>query len=146
MNLDSLDLPLSEKLEVVMDGYKNLDGGNFTFNPAFWDLETENPFKLTERNYPVDLGSTIDHRLSLLFHFPENFTVSQQPNPVGIALPNKAGRFITSIEVSGNTISYSQVEQLNKAIYTPEEYPYLKELFNKIIQNQKANIVFKKNP
>jgi hypothetical protein len=32
----------------------------------------------------------------------------------------------------------------NKSIYTPEEYPYLKELFNKIVDTHKTDFVFEK--
>jgi cell fate (sporulation/competence/biofilm development) regulator YlbF (YheA/YmcA/DUF963 family) len=34
--------------------------------------------------------------------------------------------------------------QLNKSIYAKEEYPYLKELYNKVIQSEKAEVIFKK--
>jgi hypothetical protein len=142
--LDSLNAPLTEKYEVVIDAYNNLNKESIAFDPAFWDQLKENPFKLTERTYPVDLGSTIDERLVLSLHFPPDFVISNQPTPVGIALPNKGGKFVTSFEVNDNVVSYSQVQQLSKAIYSPAEYPYLKELYNKIIQNQKATVVFKK--
>jgi hypothetical protein len=145
-NLDSLSKPLTEKYDVVIDGYSTLDKENITFDPAFWDQMTENPFKLTERSYPVDLGNSIIHRLVLSFHFPDNFIISKQPEPVGMALPNKGGSFQTNFEVANNLLNYSQVQILTKAIYSPEEYPYLKELFNKIIQNQKATVVLKKKP
>jgi len=36
------------------------------------------------------------------------------------------------------------VIQFNKGIYSADEYPYLKEFYNKIIQSEKAEIVFKK--
>ncbi|MEO6521070.1 MAG: DUF3857 domain-containing protein [Mucilaginibacter sp.] len=145
-NLDSLNMPVVEKYDVIIDGYTSLNHESIDFNPAFWDKETENPFKLAERSYPVDMGSTTDHRLILTLHFPEGFVAGKLPDAVAIGLPNKGGRFITNIELGENTISYSQIEQFTKSIYQPEEYPYLKELYNKIIQNQKATIVFTKKP
>jgi len=70
--------------------------------------------------------------------------ISKQPAPVAMGLPNKGGKFITAFDAQDNTLNYSQVEQLTKSIYGPEEYPYLKELYNKIIQNQSATVVFSK--
>jgi hypothetical protein len=144
-NLDSLNLSLTEKFEITMNGY-DLNHDNITFDPAFWDRVTENPFKLTERTYPVDMGSTLDQRLILTLHYPDNLVISKQPQPVAMGLPNKGGKFITSFDSQDNTLNYSQVEQLTKSTYQPEEYPYLKELYNKMIQNQKATVVFSKKP
>ena len=114
------------------------------FNPAFWKHQKSNPFKLNERLYPVDMGSASNNTMIVTLSYPDNYTVAEQPAPVGMALPNKGGKFITSVSNDNNTFSYSQIAQLSKAIYAPEEYPYLKELYNKIIQNQKAYIVLKK--
>ncbi len=144
--LDSLDLPLAETYEVEITAYNSLDKDNITFNPAFWDHLTENPFKLVERSYPIDMSSASDYRMVLTMHYPDNFEITNQPSPVGMALPNNGGKFVTGFEKGVGMFTYSQSKQLTKAIYAPEEYPYLKELYNKIIQNEKANVVFRKKP
>lgn len=143
-NLDSLNLPLSEKYEVNINLNNTASPGNLTFNPAFWAQETENPFKLTERSYPVDMGSTTDERLVLALHYPEDMIISNKPESVAMGLPNKGGKFITAFDTDNNVLNYSQVIQLSKAVYQPAEYPYLKEIYNKMIQNQKATVTFKK--
>ncbi|RKR84251.1 uncharacterized protein DUF3857 [Mucilaginibacter gracilis] len=145
-NLDSLNSPLSEKYDIVINNSNNTNGDNIVFNPAFWDELTENPFKLKERTYPVDLGSTLDHRVIVALHYPANYVITRQPEPVSIGLPNKGGKFVTLVEAGDQVFNYSEVHQLSKAIYQPEEYPYIKELYNKIIQNQKATIVLSKKP
>jgi hypothetical protein len=143
-DLDSLNLPVSEKYEVEIDAYNSLNHDNISFNPAFWYQVSQNPFKLADRTYPVDMGSASDVKVILTLHFPANFEIANQPQPVAFGLPNKGGRYLTDVSVDANTISYSQVEQFNRSIYAREEYPYIKELYNKMIQAQKANIVFKK--
>ncbi|MBW4889302.1 DUF3857 domain-containing protein [Mucilaginibacter sp. HMF5004] len=143
--VDTLDQPIVEKYDIEFSiATANQDIINF--NPSFYDKETQNPFKLDKRTYPVDLGSAISQSTTLTLSFPENYTIAEQPAPVAMGLPNNGGKFLTSISAEGNLITYAQIEQLSKAIYFPEEYPYLRELFNKIIQHQKANIVFKKKP
>ncbi len=142
--LDSLNLPLTEKYEVEIDAYNNLNHESIAFNPAFWYRNTNNPFKLNERSYPVDLGSASDNKMTVNLHYPAGFEITAQPTPVSLALPLKGGRFLTDVSASDGTVTYAQIEQFNKAIYSAEEYPYLKELYNKMIQNQKASIVFKK--
>lgn len=143
-DLDSLNSPVTEKYEVEIDAYNSLNRESIAFNPAFWYQTSVNPFKLNERSYPVDMGAASENKMMFVLHYPANFEIRAQPTPVSMALPIKGGRFLTDMSNEDNTLTYSQVEQFNKAIYSPEEYPYLKELFNKMIQNQKANIVFQK--
>jgi len=146
LDLDSLNKPVTEKYEVEIEAYDNLNRESIAFNPAFWDYNSVNPFKLNERSYPVDMGSASESKMMMALHYPANFEITAQPSPVSMALPIKGGRFMTDVAVENNTLTYSQVEQFSKAIYSPDEYPYLKELFNKMIQNQKANVVFHKKP
>jgi hypothetical protein len=143
-NLDSLDLPLIEKYEVEIDAFDNLNHNKLTFNPFFFDRITSNPFKLEERNYPVDWGVPSDDRFVLNMHLPAEYEVESAPQGIGISLPNKGGKFVTSFVSEGNSFTFSNIFQLTKSVYQPEEYPYLKELFNKVISTEKAEIVFKK--
>ncbi|MEO7215237.1 transglutaminase domain-containing protein [Mucilaginibacter sp.] len=143
-NLDSLNLSLVEKLEVEIDVYDNLDHSKLAFNPFFFDRITNNPFKLNERNYPVDKGMPSDDRFMLTMHLPADYVVDSAPQGVAVSLPNQGGKFITNFVAEGNTFTFSNVLQFTKTVYEPEEYPYLKELYNKIIATEKAEIVFKK--
>src|SRR5690606_29836197 len=143
-NLDSIQKTLAEIYEVEMEAVDNLDKDKLYFNPFFMDVMDENPFKLTERTYPVDLGAASDSKISIMMSFPEDYEIISKPQDKGIALPNKGGRFLSNITVSGNTFQFSESTQLDKAIYHPEEYHYLKELYNQILQLQKTDIIFKK--
>ncbi|WP_069659549.1 DUF3857 domain-containing protein [Arcticibacter eurypsychrophilus] len=144
VGLDSLDAPLSESYVVEINAYDNLNKGQFAFNPFFMDRKIENPFKLMERNYPVDWGAPSDIRISLICNFPEGFEVISKPEPVALALPAKGGRFTSEITIDGSQFIFQQMTLLNKSIYQPEEYPYLKELFNKMVQVQKTDVIFRK--
>jgi hypothetical protein len=143
-NLDSLDLPLVEKYEVEVDVYDNLAHDKLAFNPFFFDRITINPFKLEERNYPVDWGMPSDDRFMLTMHLPAGYEIESAPKGIAISLPNKGGKFLTNFAGEGNEFTFSNVIQFNKSVYAPEEYPYLKELYNKIISTEKSEIVFKK--
>lgn len=144
-NVDSLDLPVTEKYEVEIDAYKKLDENNrLTFNPFFYNKLTVNPFKLTERSYPIDMGMPSEDRYSIIVHLPEQYIVETPPQNTAIAIPNGGGKYITNYEPGDNSFSFTYVTQFNKSIYGAEEYPYLKEFFNKIILSQKGEMVFKK--
>lgn len=143
-NLDSLDKPLIEKYEVEMSAYDNLNHTRIAFNPSIFDRIVNNPFKLAERTYPVDWGMPSDDRFILNMHLPDGYVIESSPLETALALPNKGGKFITSFTGEGNGFTFSNVIQFNKSVYEPEEYPYLKEIYNKIIAAQKAEIVFRK--
>jgi transglutaminase-like putative cysteine protease len=142
--IDSLDKPLGETYEIEMDGYDNTNSKRIAFNPYLFNKLTENPFKLSERNYPVDWGAPSETRYILTLHMPEDYTVESSSPDVGFKLPNGGGMFATSLNAVGNTYSISNIVQLNKSVYSSDEYLYLKELFNKIILTEKADIIFKK--
>ncbi|MFA6083189.1 DUF3857 domain-containing protein [Mucilaginibacter sp.] len=144
LNLDSLDLPLSEKYEVEINAFDNLNHTRLAFNPFIFDRLTTNPFKLLDRTYPVDWGMPSDNRFVLTMRLPEGYTVESAPQGMAIGLPNQGGKFLTNFEGEGGYFTFSNITQFSKSVYAPEEYPYLKELYNKIISAEKAEIVFKK--
>ena len=144
-NLDTLDQPLQEKYEVEIDVYKDLNHERLSFDPFIYHKETVNPFKLAERTYPVDLGMPSEERYVLSLHLPAHYIIDNPPQNAAFQMPNGGGRFIVNFEGDNNTFTVSYVTQLSRPIYSSEEYPYLKELYNKIILTQKAELVLKKN-
>ncbi|MDB5125457.1 MAG: hypothetical protein JWP94_3586 [Mucilaginibacter sp.] len=143
-NLDSLDKPLSEKYEIEVNLYDKLNANRLTFNPFFLDKITTNPFKLSERSFPVDWGMSSDDRFILTMHLPSQYVIETPPQIIAVALPNNGGKYLTSYEPDNNSFTFSHIIQFNKSVYSSEEYPYLKELYNKVIQSEKAEMVFKK--
>jgi hypothetical protein len=143
LNLDSLDNPVIEKYEIEFNAFNKLDN-RIAFNPFLWDRVEENPFKLDERSYPVDWGMPSDDRLILTVHLPAQYAVETPPQTVAVAMPDNGGKFLTDYQPDNDAFTFSHVIEFNKGIYSPDEYPYLKEFYNKIIQSEKAEIVFKK--
>ena len=144
-NLDSLDMPVAEHYEVEIDLFKGMtDNNRFTFSPYFWDKQLVNPFKLNERTYPVDMGMPSEDRYVITVHLPSQYKIETSPQQMAIALPNNGGKYVCDYEPGDNSFSFTYLMQFNKPVYGTEEYPYLKELFNKIIQSQKGEMVLVK--
>jgi hypothetical protein len=61
-----------------------------------------------------------------------------------LALPNGGGKFLFNVQNIGNKVVLNSSLSLSKASYSSEEYHYLKELFNRIVQSYKTNLVFNK--
>lgn len=144
--IDSLDQPLFERYEVEVNGSFNMNATDeIRINPFFIDFIPENPFKLAERTYPVDRGAEFDDRFRLTLHVPKQFTVQALPQNVSLKMPLDDGRFLADYKMNDDGITVSHVTQFTKAVYLPVEYADLKEIFNKIIQAQNAEIVIKRS-
>ncbi|MEO3403218.1 DUF3857 domain-containing protein [Mucilaginibacter sp. CAU 1740] len=144
-NLDSLESPLKEVFNVEIEAFDNTNHEKLSFNPFLWEKRTTNPFKLAERDYPVDWAFASDKRLVLVMHLPAQYVIETPPQVVAFALPNKGGMFVTTFDTQdNNTFTFSNITQFNKSVYDSAEYPYLKELFNKIILAEKGDMIFKK--
>ena len=145
VNLDTLDSPLIETYEVEIDAFNKVNGNRLSFNPFFLDQIKINPFKLAERSFPVDWGMPSDVRLILTMHLPAQYTIETPPKNMAVTMPDNGGKFLTNYEPDKNMFTFSHIIQFNKSVYNSDEYPYLKELYNKIIQSEKAEMIFNKN-
>ncbi|HEY4325766.1 MAG TPA: DUF3857 domain-containing protein [Mucilaginibacter sp.] len=143
-NIDSLDKPIGEEYELEINVKNNLDSGRFILNPYIFDKITNNPLKLRERNYPVDIGMPSENRYIITIHMPPHYTIENKLPDQSLQLPDNGGIFTTRFENTDNTFTFSNIVRFNKAIYQTSEYQYLKEFFNKIILAEKAEIVLRK--
>ncbi|MFI5163126.1 MAG: transglutaminase domain-containing protein [Sphingobacteriales bacterium] len=143
-NIDTLDKTLDESYDIEVLPTVNGSKDNIRFSPFLIDQMKTNPFKLAQRDFPVDWGMPSEERYIVTVHLPAQYTVENPPQGVNIALPNQGGNFITDYQSDSNVITFSYVTKISKSIYSPEEYPYLKELFNKVIAAEKNEIVIKK--
>ncbi|TWR31584.1 DUF3857 domain-containing protein [Mucilaginibacter pallidiroseus] len=143
-NIDSLDKTLVEQYDIEIDAFDNLNHNRLSLNPYIFDRLASNPFKLDDRNYPVDWGMPTDRRVVINVSLPDGYVIESSPTDLSLGLPNKGGLYITNFAGNGNKFTFSNIMQFNKSIYYPEEYPYLKEMYNRIITAQKGEIVFKK--
>lgn len=143
-NVDSVENALIEEYEVELDIATTANNSTH-FNPFFINPVRKNPFKLSERNYPVDLGAASEERISISLELPDSYVVKEQPKNLSIALPNQGGKYLLQTAFVDKLLTVNQQLLFSKAIYSSEEYHYLKEFYNQVIQAQKADVTFAKN-
>jgi hypothetical protein len=142
-NLDSLDKYLVEKMEIELDGFDS-NQSTIIFNPFIVNKWKENPFKSTERLYPVDFAAPIDERITIQIDYPGNIEVVSVPDAVALALPNKGGKYIFSIQNLTGRLMISSWLTIDRTLYSSDEYHYLRELFNNVVQAQGSHVIFKR--
>lgn len=143
-NLEEVEKSLIEVMEFEMDMRDNYRGDNFILNPIMYDRTTNNPFKLDERNYPVDLGASQIEVFNINISVPVGFNLSNKPKDSAMTLPENSAKYTFRSIFDNNILLLQQTTTLNKAIFTPEEYFHLKEFFSRIIQQQMTDFQFKK--
>lgn len=105
---------------------------------------SKNPFKLKERHYPVDFGYAWSESFSIRIAVPEGYKISKLPENKTIGLPDNGGKLIFKVNKTDKEIILFMKYSLNKAIYSNNEYYYLKEYFKHIIEVHDSYIEFTK--
>lgn len=142
--LDDVSRILLFDLDITLNTEQNPQQGNLFINPIFIDRTQKNPFNLDERNYPVDLGSNYSEIYEINIEMPKDIELVNSPKNISLSLPESSAKYLYKSEYKDNTLSVIQQLSLNKPIYYTEEYFGLKELFSRIIQQQKIDFSFKK--
>jgi hypothetical protein len=143
-NVDSLDNTLVERYEVEMKAFDQILDKRLFYNPFFIERMTKNPFNLNARSYPVDIGAATEKRISIVLTLPAEYVLEEQMKDLAMALPANSGKYLTSTKLENNTLSFDLLFQLNKPVYSSDEYLYLKEFYSRIIQQQKIDLVLKR--
>ena len=113
-------------------------------NPFFFERLKENPFKLKERNFPVDFGYPRKNNFALSLTVPDNYNIVQAPETIAMSLPNNGGLFILKSEVIKNKITLYVKFNINKQIYSSDDYFVLKEFFKQIVIAENSVIILEK--
>jgi hypothetical protein len=101
-----------------------------------------NPFKLSERLYPVNFGAPQEYTIILNLTYPESFLLAEKPEKIALTIPGGGGKFLFDILDNGTKATMTYSLSLNRAVYSSVEYKYLKELFNRVIQVQNSDWLF----
>lgn len=152
MSLESLEISGLEEsnnilladMDVVIETGQHLSSSSFVLNPIFIERTVKNPFNLDTRFYPVDLGARKHESYEINIEVPEGMTLISGPSNNNLTLPNNSARYLYRSDFKNNTLSVIQRLSLAKPYYSEDEYFGLKELYSRMIQQQKIDFNFKK--
>ncbi len=121
----------------------NMIGDKIFMSPVLIKHISENPFKLEERLYPVEMSSRLSDTYIFKIKTPEGYEIEELPKPQVLSLPNGGGRYMYNVGEVGGNVQIMVRLSLNKTEYGTDAYGSLKELFNLILAKQDQQIVFK---
>jgi len=119
-------------------------GDRIYFNPTLGDVQNENPFKIDNREYPVDFTYPFRNAYMFKYIIPEGYIVEELPSATAFAMPDNSGVFRYSINNSGNEIQIMADLKINKSLFSQLEYPVLKQFYYQVVQKCAEQIVLKK--
>jgi len=143
--LDSLYNPIREEYTINITNRGDAAADMFYFNPLFFEQVRRNPFRLEERKYPIDYSYPRTEVYQLSLEIPEGYEVEEMPLPVKILLPENSASFEYSISSKDNKLVLINKISINKPVFISEEYPYLKEFYNKIVEKHAEPVIVKKS-
>lgn len=132
-------------MDVVIEDNIEEAGNLAYFTPLLFEQTKENPFKLEERKFPVDFGFPIEEMYRLTIELPAGYQIDKSPKNEKIMLPNEDASFTFMFKAEEGRIMMTSKIVIKKALFSPEDYHYLKELFKNIVRKQAEQIVIKKS-
>jgi hypothetical protein len=144
INLDSLEELAELEVKTKYNEAYTIAGERLYISPMLGYGEDANPFKVTERKYPVDFGVPQEETFIASYSIPDSYAVEEMPKQEVINLPNNGGKFLFSCSADNGILKVSSRIMLKKAIYSEAEYPSLREFYNRIVSKHAEQVVLKK--
>jgi hypothetical protein len=143
-NLDSLYKMVKEEFGVVINNAITDIDGEFYITPLLYEQMKENPFKLSDRNYPIDFGYLRDKTIIVNYSFPQGYIVVNLPANAFLQLPGNTATLSCKSTVTEGKITIIYKITINKSLFVPAEYADLREFYNQIVNKSAEPIVLKK--
>lgn len=125
------------------DQYETIDDKIY-INPLFFFTTKENPFKLDEREFPVDFGYPSKTTYRVNIKLPSDYIVEFLPEPISIKLPDGLGAFSYNLSSTNNGIQLVTIQSINTPIVASLYYKSLKEYFKQIVNKENEIIILVK--
>ncbi|WP_324755879.1 transglutaminase domain-containing protein [Sphingobacterium thalpophilum] len=138
-HLDDVDQVLNEEFEITMDLSNQNTGNSLFLAPNIIDRISYNPFKIMDRTYPVDMGFKSRTQYNIQLELPQHYQLADKPQNVSLALPESAARYKYISQLNGKNLEIVSMLAFNKPVFSVDEYFSLKELYSRIIQQQKID-------
>ncbi|MEO9891593.1 transglutaminase [Aurantibacter sp.] len=136
--------PIVQSYDIFKEDVVDQVDGKLYFSPLFYKSVSENPFKSEEREFPVEFGYPWEDKLVIKIKIPEGYQVESIPETTMIALPEQMGNFKYNIsEQQGSLVVNSEIS-LNVSLVPAQEYQFLKEFYNLLVQKQSEKVVLSK--
>lgn len=143
-NMDNPYEPLT--MEYTFDATELVEeiDGSFYVSPMFFYALNENPFKLEERQYPIDYEYKKQDRYIINLQAPDGYQFESYPESINLIVgENKLSfKFITTPRV--NTLQLMVDFGINVPMLDPSLYADTKAFYQALVEKEKEKVVISK--
>ena len=143
-SVDSVNSSYKEKYVMRNQEIATTGSNMIYFNVLLNMGDKDNPFKLEKREYPVDFGCPMKDTYLFTYQIPDGYVVESLPQNALVSLPDNAANFNFNVTSEENKIIVTSQFSINQFLFVPDDYPNLKEFFNRVISKYAEQIVLKK--
>lgn len=144
-NLDSIQKDLIIDYSFKMNNHTEQIGDLIFFTPLIDPEFKVCPFKIENREYPVEFTNPESQMHVIQVKIPSGFKIETLPKSAMISMTDKSCRFGYNITpVDESTVKIVVTFAVNKTMFLPSEYKDLKEFYNIVIAKLNEKLVIKK--
>ncbi|MEM9141550.1 MAG: DUF3857 domain-containing protein [Bacteroidota bacterium] len=136
--------PVMETMAFALEGQVANVGDKLFFSPMLNHAMGENPFKLDERNHPVDFAYPWEKKCQISIDLPEGYQVEEVPENMKVSLPEDMGSFLYRTSFHGGKLQLVVDLKIKTAIISPTHYASLKEFYKMIVEKESEKVVLSK--
>jgi len=141
---DSIYLPVHEAMDVTIKNRISSSGNSYYINPLLFEQLTINPFRVEQRNYPVDFVYPAETVYSLRLTLPDGYQVKEVPKQIALKLKDNSLSALYQVNVLGQTVQVTYKFTRNKTIFSDDEYPDMRTFFSELVKKHAEPIVLTK--
>lgn len=120
-------------------------GEKLYFVPLFFLETKENPFKLEERQYPIDFVIPYSDKYMVNIMLPEGYEIESLPKSEGLDFMDSNVKFTYLIQQNGQYLQLKAQLDINNPLILPKDYKAFKEFYSKIVEKQAEQIILTKS-
>ncbi|NUO03216.1 MAG: DUF3857 domain-containing protein [Saprospiraceae bacterium] len=141
---EDLAKPVTISFKCTLPEMAAANGDLLYLSPVINPLFTENPFKVEDRKFPVDIPYIFSDKFVLQLELPEGFVLEEAPEPIKASLPNNGGTFQYTLSQNGNKLNLVTEVKISQQRFEPDTYPGLRHFFNLLLEKQQNPVVLKR--
>lgn len=140
---DDVDAVFDTETAFALPAYAQAAGDFIYLNPVLFGRQRENPLRLPERTFPVDLAYPRDLSYTMDLELPEGYEVQEVPKNKLVRLSAGGGQFSRFIQVEDGRLRMRIRFVLAKSRFGPQHYPELRAFYDEVVAAGQEQVVLK---
>ena len=140
---EALTEPLKTETVFSLTGYAQVAGAFIYVNPMPFGRIDENPLRLKERTFPVDLAFPRTTVSTFQMQLPDGYTVQEAPKNIRMKMPTGDALFQRMVQVQNGTLTMQTQFSIKRTIYEPEHYAALRSFYEQVVAAGAEQVVLK---